>query len=53
MQHSHCTTTIREPCNKGKFVDQQPPFRLKLANRRGELAPFNLTIDSKLRACDL
>ena len=27
--------------------------RLQLANRRRELALFNLAIDSKLRACDL
>ena len=63
MEHVHCTTTIREPWNKGKLVGQKAPFKLKeiwairvrlqLANRRRELALFNLAIDSKLRACDL
>jgi integrase len=61
MEHTH--TTIREPWNKGKLVGQKAPFkvkeiwairvRLQLANRRRELALFNLAIDSKLRACDL
>jgi integrase len=59
----HCTTTIREPWNKGKLVGQKAPLKLKeiwairvrlqLANRRRELALFNLAIDGKLRACDL
>jgi integrase len=63
MEQVHCTTTIREPWNKGKLVGQKTPFKLKeiwairvrlqLANRRRELALFNLAIDSKLRACDL
>jgi integrase len=63
MELAHCTTTIREPWNKGKLVGQKAPFKLKeiwairvrlqLANRRRELALFNLAIDSKLRACDL
>jgi integrase len=63
MEHVHCTTTIREPWNKGKLVGQKAPFKLKeiwairvrlqLANRHRELALFNLAIDSKLRACDL
>jgi hypothetical protein len=63
MEHTHCATTIREPWNKGKLVGQKAPFKLKeiwairvrlqLANRRRELALFNLAIDSKLRACDL
>jgi site-specific recombinase XerD len=53
----------REPWNKGKLVGQKAPLKLKeiwafrvrlqLANRRRELALFNLAIDSKLRACDL
>ena len=53
----------KEPWNKGKLVGQKPPLklreiwairvRLQLANRRRELALFNLAIDSKLRACDL
>jgi len=51
------------PWNKGKLVGQKPPLklqeiwairiRLQLARRTRELAPFNLAIDSKLRACDL
>jgi integrase len=63
MEHVHCTTTIREPWNKGRLVGQKAPFKLKeiwairvrlqLANRHRELALFNLAIDSKLRACDL
>src|SRR5580765_6572921 len=63
MEHVHCPTTIREPWNKGKLVGQKAPLKLKeiwairvrlqLANRRRELALFNLAIDSKLRACDL
>jgi integrase len=58
-----CTTVIREPWNKGTLVGQKAPLKLKeiwairvrlqLANRRRELALFNLAIDSKLRACDL
>jgi len=63
MEQVHCTTTTREPWNKGKLVGQKAPLKLKeiwairvrlqLANRRRELALFNLAIDSKLRACDL
>ena len=51
------------PWNKGKLVGQKPPLkqkevwtiriRLQMANRIRELAMFNLTIDSKLRSCDL
>ena len=53
----------REPWNKGKLIGQKPPLRpkhvwairtqLQLANRRRDLALFNLAIDSKLRGCDL
>jgi integrase len=63
MEQVQCTTTIRERWNKGKLVGQKAPFKLKeiwtirvrlqLANRRRELALFNLAIDSKLGACDL
>jgi integrase len=63
MEYAHCTTTIREPWNKGKLVGQKAPFKLKeirairvrlqLASRHRDLALFNLAIDSKLRACDL
>ena len=51
------------PWNKGKLVGQKPPLKLKeiwairirlqLANRKRDLALFNLAIDSKLRSCDL
>ena len=51
------------PWNKGKLVGQKAPLKLKhiwairvrleLADRKRELALFNLAIDSKLRSCDL
>jgi integrase len=51
------------PWNKGKLVGQKAPLklrdiwairvRLELADRKRELALFNLAIDSKLRGCDL
>jgi integrase len=51
------------PWNKGKFIGQKLPLKLKeiwairirlqLAQRVRELALFNLAIDSKLRGCDL
>jgi len=51
------------PWNKGKLVGQKPPLKLKeiwsirirlqIANRKWDLALFNLAIDSKLRSCDL
>jgi hypothetical protein len=63
MESSQSTAAIRPPWNKGKLVGQKAPFKLKeiwairvrlqLAERRRELALFNLAIDSKLRACDL
>jgi len=53
----------REPWNKGKFVGQKAPFKVKdiwalrvhlqIDKRVRELALFNLGIDSKLRGCDL
>jgi integrase len=53
----------KSPWNKGKFVGQKLPLKLKeiwairirlqLAKRLRELALFNLAIDSKLRGCDL
>jgi hypothetical protein len=62
MRQVHCTTT-REPWHTGKRVGQKAPLKLKeiwairvrlrLVNRRRELALFNLAINSKLRACDL
>ena len=51
------------PWNKGKLVGQKPPLKLKeiwsirirlqIADRKRDLALFNLAIDSKLRSCDL
>lgn len=51
------------PWNKGKLTGQKPPLKLneiwairihlQLNKRARELALFNLTIDSKLRGCDL
>jgi integrase len=63
MEQVRCTSAVRQPWNKGKLVGQKTPFKLKeiwairvrlqLADRRRELALFNLAIDSKLRGCDL
>lgn len=51
------------PWNKGKLVGQKAPLRLsdiwsirvrlQFAGRARDLALFNLSIDSKLRGCDL
>jgi hypothetical protein len=53
----------REPWNKGKFTGAKPPLRpkhvwsirskLQADGRTRDLAMFNLTVDSKLRACDV
>jgi len=58
MEHAHCTTTIREPWNKGALVAQKAPSKLKkirairvrlqLASRHRDLALFNPAIDNKL-----
>jgi hypothetical protein len=63
MEALENTAAARPPWNKGKLVGQKTPFKPKeiwairvrprLANRRRELALFNLAMDSKLRACDL
>src|SRR5271168_2857387 len=63
MELANCASATKPPWNKGKIVGQKAPFKLKeiwairirlqLADRRRELALFNLAIDSKLRACDL
>ena len=57
------STNPSMPWNKGKLVGQKPPLKLKevwsirirlqIANRKRDLALFNLAIDSKLRSCDL
>src|SRR5579864_8146980 len=51
------------PWNKGRLTGQKRPLkpkdvwairvRLQLQHRAGDLALFNLAIDSKLRGCDL
>ena len=51
------------PWNKGKFTGPKPPLQaqhvwairtqLQLAERKRDLALFNLAIDSKLRGCDV
>jgi len=53
----------RGPRNKGKLVGAKPPLRpkhvwsirtkLQVADRKRDLAMFNLAIDSKLRGCDV
>jgi integrase len=53
----------RTPWNKGKLTGAKPPLRLKhvwsirtklqMADRKRDLALFNLAIDSKLRGCDV
>ncbi len=51
------------PWNKGKLTGQKPPLklnevwairiRLQIADKKRDLALFNLALDSKLRSCDL
>jgi len=53
----------RKPWNRGKLIGPKPPLlprhvwairtRLQLADRKRDLALFNLAIDSKLRGCDV
>ena len=53
----------KQPWNKGKLVGQKLPFKLKeiwairvrlqIADKKRDLALFNLAIDSKLRGSDL
>ncbi len=53
----------RVPWNKGKLAGAKPPLRpkhvwsirtkLQMADRKRDLALFNLAIDSKLRGCDV
>lgn len=55
--------SIRVPWNKGKLVGAKPPLRpshvwsirtkLQIYSKKRDLALFNLTIDSKLRGCDV
>src|ERR1039457_1375634 len=63
MESPKSNAAVRPPWNKGKLVGKKAPFKLKeiwairvrlqLADRRRELALFNLAIGSKRRACDL
>jgi len=63
MDEINVVARPREPWNKGKLVGQKTPLKLKeiwairirlqIASRIRDLALFNLSIDSKLRACDL
>ena len=56
-------SAIHNPWNKGRLIGPKPPLklreiwairiRLQLAQRARDLALFNLSIDSKLRGCDL
>jgi integrase len=60
---NHQNTNSSVPWNKNKLIGQKAPLkikdiwairvRLQLSNRARELALFNLTLDSKLRGCDL
>src|SRR2546427_6616925 len=57
------TASKRMPWNKGKLTGAKPPLRpkhvwsirtkLQIADRKRDLAMFNLAIDSKLRGCDV
>ena len=54
---------INSPWYRGKLIGPKPPLkakeiwsiwvRLQVAHRIRDLTPFNLALDSKLRACDL
>jgi integrase len=53
----------RPPWNKGELIGAKPPLRpshvwsirtkLQMADRKRDLALFNLALDSKLRGCDV
>lgn len=63
MDTSASKTGRRAPWNKGRLIGKKLPLKLKeiwairirlqLAERLGDLALFNLAIDSKPRGCDL
>lgn len=67
MDNDHETKNLKpvhnEPWNKGKLIGAKPPLRpshvwsirtkLQMADRKRDLALFNLAIDSKLRGCDV
>lgn len=67
MEHYHQIEALKParwvPWNKGKLIGAKPPLRpshvwsirtkLQMADRKRDLALFNLAIDSKLRGCDV
>ena len=66
MQHNEASIapSLRPgPWNKGKLIGAKPPLlpkhvwsirtKLQIADRKRDLAMFNLAIDSKLRGCDV
>ena len=67
MDNNHETKNLKhvrnQPWNKGKLIGAKPPLRpchvwsirtkLQMADRKRDLALFNLAIDSKLRGCDV
>jgi integrase len=62
-ENAAAATLTRTAWNKGKLVGAKPPLRpkhvwsirtkLQIADRKRDLAMFNLAIDSKLRGCDV
>src|ERR1700682_2371691 len=62
-ENSALGASKRIPWNKGKLTGAKPPLRpkhvwsirtkLQMADRKCDLALFNLAIDSKLRGCDV
>jgi hypothetical protein len=66
MQDNEALASVapkRGAWNKGKLIGAKPPLRpkhvwsirtkLQVADRKRDLAMFNLAIDSKLRGCDV
>lgn len=63
MEGYQATASKRGPWNKAKVTGAKPPLRpkhvwsirtkLQMADRKRDLALFNLAIDSKLRGCDV
>ena len=63
LRKSYPGASKRIPWNKGKLTGAKPPLRpkhvwsirtkLQMADRKRDLALFNLAIDSKLRGCDV
>lgn len=62
-QPTDTTQNSKRTWNKNKLIGQKSPLtppqvwairvRLQLADRKRDLAMFNLALDSKLRGCDL